>query len=222
MGVARDKLAMLAEECRKPTQGMWEALHKLDEKVNGVDLKGANFKKSFREYLEPKQNNQCCYCLAPLQNIAHAKPIEHILPRSTYPQFALHFWNLSIACFNCNQEKKESDWYGFDADRKLYPMPGLFSVAFHPRFHVHAEHLRIERLSAGQRSVCVPFGRTPQGRQLCTSLLKHTAAMEIRYGGDDEFKYVLDQLTVAVDAETGGDESILGPFMDALWERVRL
>lgn len=221
VSAAREKLANLAEECRKPTLGIWEALHNLDERHGGVSLKGSAFKRSFREYLEPQQNDQCCYCLAPLQNIAHAKPIEHILPRSTYPQFALHFWNLSIACFNCNQGKGESDWYGFDSDRKQYPMPGLFSEAFHPRFHVHAEHVRVDRLSVGRRSVCIPFGRTTQGRQLCTALLKHTAAMEIRYGGDDEFRDVLDRLTTAVDADLDGDESIFRPFMDALWERVR-
>jgi hypothetical protein len=45
--------------------------------------------------------------------------------------------------------------------------------------------------------------------------------MEIRYGGDDEFRDVLDRLTTAVDADLDGDESIFRPFMDALWERVR-
>jgi uncharacterized protein (TIGR02646 family) len=52
----------------------------------------------------------CCYCE---QGITSA--IEHIWPKSLYPEKAFVWENYLLACFRCNTERKGSKWRVFDA-----------------------------------------------------------------------------------------------------------
>lgn len=213
---AKEVLLDLIARSRAGEPDMWEVLYGLEVIAGDRTLRGQNFRGHFRKYLEPLQDTMCCYCRATLQNIAGAKPFEHILPSSIYPQFALHFWNIAVSCYNCNEKKKADDWCEFPKNRKFYPLPGLFKKSFHPRFHIHDEHVWVHRRSSGRLSVSAFLGLTDQGRHLCIKLLKHTAEREIRHANNQEFQTVLGKLSAAIAADTTGDYKKLKPFFEAL------
>lgn len=98
--------------------------------------------------------NRCCYCRRWLFNSGYSKPIEHILPRESYEQYSFHFWNLSVACVDCNSLKTDNDWasptkQGLEA----YPAPNSFTEMFHPRFHRFDDHVRFIRVQTNDHSV---------------------------------------------------------------------
>lgn len=84
-----------------------------------------NFKQAFcYSYFTDKQY-RCCFCGQLLEiskkndkEFVHAD-IEHILPKSKYPQFALHPDNFAPACKECNQGEKGDKFFDtFDEFKK--------------------------------------------------------------------------------------------------------
>ncbi|MDR7308231.1 HNH endonuclease domain-containing protein [Rhodoferax saidenbachensis] len=157
----------------------WDLLNALDKakpktKVNASALKGA-----LRDQLSPRQANRCCYCRRWMTNSGHARHIEHILPHSEFPQFSVHFWNLAIACPDCNSLKTNTIWGGINKKRKRYPLPSDIKTWFHPRFHDYDHHVRFVRLESNGMAVVVFIGLTAPGQFLCDNLLRHIAKMEL-------------------------------------------
>ncbi|RAS25888.1 HNH endonuclease [Paraburkholderia bryophila] len=149
----------------------WAALRDVKlTKSNGKSRSfGVEIQKALRDHLARLQKNRCCYCRRWLQNIAHARPVEHIFPRDTYPRFSLHYWNLAAACHDCNQHKTNHPWGSWHKQR--YPSPECITDFFHPKFHDYDAHIRYVRVETNSISVAVYLGLSPQGRQLCRDLL---------------------------------------------------
>lgn len=174
----RNLLLALWRRARRKYQDVWGDLTNLsDNGPHGVIL-GQAIKSAFRRYMIECQQGRCCYCRRWLVNTAYAKPIEHILPRTHYPQFSLHFWNLAVACTDCNSAKTDSFWGTVSTRRRTYPLAAAFTDAFHPRFHAYDEHVRYVRVETNGSAVALYKGITPQGRQLCRDLLYKVAAKE--------------------------------------------
>ena len=179
------------------------------------DIKGA-----FRSYIETAQRNRCCYCRRWLCNSGYSKPIEHILPRKTYEQYSFHFWNLSVACVDCNALKKETDWanpdkHGFEA----YPLPSTFTEMFHPRFHRFDEHVRFIRVQTNDHSITLYRGITPQGQKLCDDLLTTIAGKEVIVNANAALKSSMETIE-RFDVKEGSHlESALKSLVGALSER---
>jgi len=148
-------------------------------KIKGLSvLCGAGIKSAFRDFLTPQQDHRCCYCRRLLLNHGSAKPIEHILPRQTFPQFSLYYWNLSICCADCNRKKGDRIWGAFDSMKLSYPDPTEFVDFFHPRFHVYDSHVRFFRIETNGTAFSIYRGITTQGKHLCSNLLKFISAKE--------------------------------------------
>jgi len=127
-------------------------------------------------------------------NNAHAKPIEHILPRFQYPQFSLHFWNLAVACVDCNGTKLKEVWGSISADAKVYPPPAAFSDMYHPRFHAYKEHIKHVCIENDGCVVSIYKGITEQGRHLCLALLDKVAAKRILIESNDELQGAMSEI----------------------------
>lgn len=127
-------------------------------------------KKQLRLAIKNRQEPRCCYCKRWLLNHASAAPIEHVLSRDTYPQFALQPRNLAIACVDCNSVKGKADWGKFSGPYERYPTPETMDF-FHPRYHRYDEHIRFIRMETNRQEVVSYHGLTPQGQHLCTQLL---------------------------------------------------
>ncbi|MCW2293166.1 hypothetical protein M2262_003216 [Pseudomonas sp. BIGb0408] len=154
----------------------WSALTNYQSK--STTMSGVNIKKSFRDFLLARQGQRCCYCQRWLVNIAHACPIEHVLPHSRYPQFVVHFFNFGIACFDCNSSKTDACWGAFSFSSTKYPSPDEVKDFYHPRYHKYAEHVNFIRMETNGFSIVSYTGMTDQGRHLCESLLHKVAAKE--------------------------------------------
>lgn len=174
---ARKLVRQFFRETQKGKDG-WALLDALDKK-NGDLVSGAELKGALRDVLVKQQANRCCYCRRWLVNTAYARPIEHVLPRAEFRQFSLHFWNLAIACTDCNSQKSDDVWGAVDRKRRTYPRIGSISDWYHPRFHEYDEHVRFVRLESNGVTVVVFRGVTAQGKALCGSLLRHIAAKEM-------------------------------------------
>ncbi|NBB33345.1 hypothetical protein Q1W70_23240 [Pseudomonas kielensis] len=161
------RLALVRElisAAKNKEKDVWARLGDTDNAVS------KNLKAILRDHLKARQEPRCCYCKRWLINNAHASPIEHILPRDDYPQFALHTRNLAIACNDCNAMKANDDWGKSTGPHERYPLPAAMSF-FHPFYHRYDDHIRFVRMETNRQELVTYQGLTPQGRQLCTALL---------------------------------------------------
>ena len=165
-------------EARLRAVDVWPSLNTLADVTSRGTVNGASIKSAFRHRLLKAQGGRCCYCRRWLVNTAYAKPIEHILPRRHYPQFSIEFWNLAVACSDCNGFKTDDVWGSIPITQHLYPKAQEFTDAFHPRFHRYDDHVRYLRLETNVSSVVLFTGLTRQGRHLCSLLLHRIAAKE--------------------------------------------
>jgi 5-methylcytosine-specific restriction endonuclease McrA len=218
----RDEARKLIREFFRATlksKDGWKLLEALDKKdgdlVSASELKGA-----LRDALVKLQSNRCCYCRRWLVNTAYARPIEHVLPRAYYKQFSLHFWNLAVACTDCNSEKSDDVWGSVDRKRRTYPRIGSIGDWYHPRFHEYDEHVRFVRLESNGTTVVVFRGITPQGRALCSSLLRHIAAKEMLIANNASLSSCLRSLNEYGDQFDEGKSKKLRDFQNALSDSV--
>lgn len=70
----------------------------------------ADFKQKAKAYYRDSLNEQCCYCRKnTLGEFRMVLDIEHILPKSKFPQYMFATFNLSISCKRCNMNIKKED-----------------------------------------------------------------------------------------------------------------
>lgn len=169
-----------ALQSRVPKVDVWMELSDFN-KSRKKGVTGPNIKYAFRRFVAGLQGNRCCYCCRWLVNNANAKPIEHILPRESYPQFSLEFWNLAVACCECNLLKKNLNWSTFTTSLADYPLATAFTDFYHPRFHRYGEHVSYDRRETNYVCNVTYTGHTGQGKHLCSEMLYIIASRENFY-----------------------------------------
>ena len=65
----------------------------------------STIKSNIKDFLRPEQNNKCCYCKRELGFDIKDVDIEHIISKSTYPEFTFFPLNLALSCPGCNTKK---------------------------------------------------------------------------------------------------------------------
>lgn len=178
----------------RPYADVWPALDALCDVSPRGTINGAAIKAAFRRRLLELQGGRCCYCRRWLVGTAYAKPIEHVLPRRHYPQFSVEFWNLAVACTDCNSIKTDDVWGTVSLSQRRYPRARDFTDAFHPRFHRYDDHVRYARLETTFSSVVLFTGVTVQGMHLCRSLLHRIAAKETLVKNNPELEPAVEQI----------------------------
>ncbi|MBZ9785426.1 hypothetical protein K9857_28160 [Pseudomonas sp. REP124] len=177
-----------------PYADVWPALDAICEVPPRGTIHGAAIKSAFRRRLLELQGGQRCYCRRWLVGTAYAKPIEHVLPRRHYPQFSIDFWNLAVACTDCNSLKTDDVWGTISFTRRRYPRAKDFTEAFHPRFYRYDDHVRYARLETNLSSVVMFTGVTAQGMHLCRSLLHRIAAKETLVKNNPDLAPAIEQI----------------------------
>lgn len=178
---------------QRDRKNYWEKLYNYTCK-NGPALNGRDIQRALRKHLARLQGNRCCYCRRWLLNNAYARPIEHVLPKSVFPQFSVRYENLAVSCFDCNELKGIANWSPFKTSVKNYPGPNACSAFFHPRFHKYDAHIRYTRIETNDAALTIYVGRTAQGRHLCSNHLKHIALMEAVCTNNTNLKSSLQKL----------------------------
>lgn len=181
---------------------------------------GAEIVSTLRRHLANLQGTRCCYCRRWLQNIAHARPVEHILSRDGYPQFSLHYRNLALACRDCNQQKTNQNWTTLDQAATTYPAPDKISDYFHPRLHIFDGHIRYVRVETNDAAVAIYQGLTEQGRQLCRDHLKKISQVDALFKNNRRLSGVIERLQAAGDNPDEAARTRLSEFVDTLHEAI--
>lgn len=188
-------LRMLWTQSRSnPFVDVWPTLNSMAHVTAQGTITGASIKAAFRRRLLELQGGRCCYCRRWLVSTAYAKPIEHVLPRHFYPQFSIEFWNLAVACSDCNGAKTDDVWGAISTTRRGYPSAQEFIDTFHPRFHRYDDHIRYVRLETNVSAVVFFTGLTRQGQHLCRSLLYRIAAKETLVENNPALAQAMEQI----------------------------
>ena len=66
-------------------------------------------RKEIKEALIKETSGKCAYCESKLLHISYGD-IEHILPKSKYPELYVEWTNLTLSCELCNRNGK-NDYY---------------------------------------------------------------------------------------------------------------
>jgi len=187
-------LSKLWKRARRENKDLWEELTKYEHPTLGEYVHGRAIKGAFRDFLLRKQQGRCCYCRCWLLATASARPIEHILPRNSYRRFSLDFWNLAVACVDCNLSKTKHVWGSIPTGAIQYPSGNHFPDMYHPRFHPYNEHVRYVLVETNGGGIALYRGLTPQGKHLCMNLLDKIATKRALLNNNPGLKQSLNDI----------------------------
>lgn len=204
---------------------MWPSLHhhKYRQMRKGKRKSyslGKGIVLALRAHLVKLQNGRCCYCRRHLQNIGYARPVEHILPISDFPQFSVYYLNMAVACHDCNHEKADDNWGPHNPSITRYPTSTTLNH-FHPRFHNYDDHIQYLRIETNGTCVSVYVGRTPQGKRLCKELLAHISQMEALYTNNCLIHENMKKLHTYMASKGADDAPMLHQFVSSLYSSIQ-
>lgn len=162
----------------RENRDVWTEFYNTEWQTVAGLITGAELISALRDHLAGLQEKQCCYCRQPLLKGGHARPIEHVLPRTEHPRFTLHFWNLAVSCERCNRLKGRTQSENFGRVLSSYPTYADFVSQYHPRLHEYDAHIRYTIVCQNGINIPLYAGRTVIGRNLCAQFL-HASALEM-------------------------------------------
>lgn len=87
------------------------------------------------------QSSKCCYCDRFLATQNHRMwDVDHVVPRSTHPQFAFESLNLVACCPDCNIAKGNTQTLA-NRRRVTYPDVAAGFTLVHPHFDTYSDHI---------------------------------------------------------------------------------
>ncbi|GER15806.1 HNH endonuclease [Variovorax boronicumulans] len=102
-------------------------------------------KKHLRGHYLAEQSYRCAYCrMEKKEKHGMTWDIEHILPKSDFPQFVFEPENLAIACRECNQSKDNAQVLAIKANPlKKYPSYSEAFLIMHPHYDRFSDHFEL-------------------------------------------------------------------------------
>ena len=100
-----------------------------------------------RNYYRNLQKGECAFCKKDLSIVAVENThVEHIVPKSIYPQFIFEPKNLCVICADCNQIKRDQEitkntTNTLKKEFIKYPRSSKSFLIIHPHFDVWHNHL---------------------------------------------------------------------------------
>ncbi|HCT3172186.1 TPA: hypothetical protein OTT09_003570 [Enterobacter asburiae] len=186
---------------------VWKKLYDLNIPKKGAipKIEGKEILSMLRDYLAKKQKYRCCYCQRYLYNIAYARPIEHILPRSDFPRFSLVMKNLAVACYDCNLKKSNAVWWCAINPAGAYPVASQLAAAFHCNHHAYNDHISWMSYATNDFAFSAYGGITAAGKKLCLDLLHDISKTDILLSRNDGLREVLEDLKTMNENGLEGD-----------------
>ncbi|EIY5121753.1 TPA: HNH endonuclease [Klebsiella pneumoniae] len=111
-----------------------------------------NFRKEVRDYYRNEQGFTCPYC-GRLREEFHGGQwdIDHIIPKSLYPEYLYCPRNLAVACKDCNTHKSTNNPLLSPLEHlSPYPENSKSYKIIHPHFDSYHEHIRLTRDNNGR------------------------------------------------------------------------
>lgn len=122
------------------------------------------FRKEVRDYYRDEQRLTCPYC-GRFREEFHGGvwDIDHIIPKSSYPEYLYTPKNLAVTCKDCNTHKSnKSPLSSPIVNGTPYPVQRAAYKIIHPHLDRYDQHITLSRDAEG-RSCHVPF--TDKGRE---------------------------------------------------------
>ncbi|MEG6216591.1 hypothetical protein UXO42_15755 [Enterobacter quasihormaechei] len=204
---AKRELIRLYQRAITDSVDVWGELRELliPEDGTTTKLEGSEITSKLRDYLAKKQKYRCCYCQRYLYNIAYARPIEHILPRSFFPRFSLVMKNLAVACYDCNLKKSDAVWWRAINPAGDYPVASELAAAFHCNHHAYNDHISWMSYATNDFAFSAYGGITTAGKKLCLDLLHDVSKTDILLSRNDGLREVLEDLKTMNENGLDGD-----------------
>lgn len=101
-----------------------------------------DLKSRIRDHLRNQQSNLCCYCKRVLSFDPGSTDIEHILPKSKFPQFAFEPLNLALSCPVCNNHKSFKPVLHKENITRYPKVRNNFTIV-HAHYDNYSEHINI-------------------------------------------------------------------------------
>lgn len=99
-------------------------------------------RSEIKEFYIIQQNYTCAYCKQTVVVAHHAAwDAEHVIPKSTHPQFMFEPQNLCISCKDCNGEKRNKNVL-VNPRRVRFATRSADYLIAHPHYDEYAEHIR--------------------------------------------------------------------------------
>jgi hypothetical protein len=122
--------------------------HKLwsDVKYQHRDLVN-KFRAEVKSHYFWHQANRCCYCSMELQPNTRVFDAEHILDKSSFPEFMFYTENIAVACVICNTHKSAKSVLSNDKVRPVTipTVSGDYKI-LHPHLDEWDHHLRLDEI----------------------------------------------------------------------------
>lgn len=101
----------------------------------------AEIRKIIKDHYLQEQNYMCQFCRQKFK-VKHNRvwDVEHIIPRSTHPQFTFTSKNLCVICPDCNNEKNSGSVLNREQIQKFPTASSAYKIC-HPHFDIYNEHI---------------------------------------------------------------------------------
>ncbi|MFS1897472.1 HNH endonuclease [Vibrio cyclitrophicus] len=107
------------------------------------DAELTRLKKHIKDFYILSQDYTCVYCHQKIVVDHNAVwDTEHIVPKSTHPQFLFKPENLCVACKDCNGKKSDKNVL-VNSKRQSFSFDKQDYLIVHPHFDNYHEHIRI-------------------------------------------------------------------------------
>ncbi|WP_280375116.1 HNH endonuclease [Pseudomonas sp. BN515] len=146
-----------------------------------------------RDFYRKEQRLNCAYCLNPVTaRSAQGAHVDHIVPKSIYPQFMFEPKNLCVTCPDCNEYKSQREVLADPAiktnPKKKYPTDKKNYRIFHPHLDDYSSNI----IKAG----FLYFENSPEGGY--TIYVCNLNRFTQQFGMSEEF---IHNLTLMAEAE---------------------
>lgn len=118
------------------------------------------FKSEVKDHYFFGQGRRCCYCSFELANDHATFDAEHILDKSTHPQFMFELNNLAAACKPCNRAKNNRSAVVNDVPLVTVPLESAAYRVVHPHLDEWTDYLEFDDLNRIRPRAGSPKGRT--------------------------------------------------------------
>lgn len=109
-----------------------------------------SLKKDIRDFYRKEQRVLCAYCKSQVSVVYPTNcHIEHIAPKSLYPNYMFEPKNLCVICADCNQIKRNQETINEVRDpvknkyKRKYPVKSEDFLIVHPHFDNYEDHILI-------------------------------------------------------------------------------
>lgn len=167
----------------------------------------AKIRKEIREHYVKEQKYYCTYCRCEyFTTDGYVWTVEHILPKSKYPQFLFEPLNIAMACRDCNRAKNDevdiiSEGVVVD---EYYPSNGACFKLIHPHYDKYSMHMELE--AQGKRFIHRPLDDKGKLTYVVCNLKRFAYRETNGFCSEGVFELYEQQLLKYIDEDEDEDE----------------